>query len=507
MSAVAMSCLVPLASVSEASEPTIRLSAGPTQGFVQSVGVNIHASYSDTSYSDADRLVRLVDDLGVQHVRDGLKANRPDATRLMRRLAELGVKASYVVGDPMNRYGAPTPDQAVALLTGGLSGTFDLLQGANEYDCSGDAAWMEATKSLQATLRQKLRAEPALASTPLLTPSFCRASSRSQYGAEPNADIGNMHPYPGGRMPESGIQAEIAATRALTGSKPMVASETGYHNATAGGASGHPGVTEQTAATYLLRLFLENHRLGIARTYAYELLDQRTDPGRTDMERNFGLVRADGTVKPAYTALQNLLAITADPGTGAATEMSVSVLGTPTSTVRTLLLDRQEGVDLIAWNAVDSETTTTVPLRLTTDRPAEARVANPVSSTDFTPLGITQELVVDVTAKPQVIRLSSPRVSVPPMTTTPSPTTPPASGTTPPTTTAPPPPTATPPTTTPSPTITPAPAQAFTAWLISRLTRGGFPVLKGVATRLLRVAAERGKEARRAPTSTVRRVR
>jgi hypothetical protein len=65
---------------------------------------------------------------------------------------------------------------------------------------------------------------------------------------------------------------------------------------------------------YLLRTFLEHFKGGIARTYAYELLDEKPDRGLRDPEQHFGPLRQDFTPKPAFTALRNRW-----PSSGAAT--------------------------------------------------------------------------------------------------------------------------------------------------------------------------------------------
>ena len=40
--------------------------------FVNSVGVNVHLHYTDTSYAKFDAVEEAVRDLGVRHIRDGL---------------------------------------------------------------------------------------------------------------------------------------------------------------------------------------------------------------------------------------------------------------------------------------------------------------------------------------------------------------------------------------------------------------------------------------------------
>jgi hypothetical protein len=63
---------------------------------------------------------------------------------------------------------------------------------------------------------------------------------------------------------------------------------------------------------YVPRLFLDYFAAGVARTFAYELLDEGT--ARDEIEQNFGLLRHDGSPKPAFVALRCLLATLADPG-------------------------------------------------------------------------------------------------------------------------------------------------------------------------------------------------
>jgi hypothetical protein len=82
-----------------------------------------------------------------------------------------------------------------------------------------------------------------------------------------------------------------------------VASETGYHDAVAS-HDGHPPVSEQAGAVYLPRLFLSYFGAGVRRTFAYELLDERVDPARSDLQANFGLLRDDFSRKPSFMALR-----------------------------------------------------------------------------------------------------------------------------------------------------------------------------------------------------------
>lgn len=76
----------------------------------------------------------------------------------------------------------------------------------------------------------------------------------------------------------------------------------------------HPGVTEATEAKYLPRLLFLYFQRGMTKAYKYEFLDLKPDPDFTDMEKHFGLVRVDGTPKPTFQSLANLIRLLSDPG-------------------------------------------------------------------------------------------------------------------------------------------------------------------------------------------------
>ncbi|HWC24948.1 MAG TPA: hypothetical protein VG474_00055, partial [Solirubrobacteraceae bacterium] len=122
-------------------------------------------------------------------------------------------------------------------------------------------------------------------------------------------DRGNLHPYAGSDPPHRRLSRDLSVgmswARAAYGDKPLWATESGYANTT-----DLTGVSETAAGTYVPRAFLENFRRGIERTQAYELID--LDTGSDRVIDNYGLLRSDGTRKPAFTALRNLLEIVED---------------------------------------------------------------------------------------------------------------------------------------------------------------------------------------------------
>jgi hypothetical protein len=139
-----------------------------------------------------------------------------------------------------------------------------------------------------------------------------------------------------------------------SGAKPVVITESGYHNAL-NDHNDQPAVSEAAAAKYIPRLFLENFTRDIARTYLYEFLDEKADPELKDNQLHWGLVRADGSEKPAFTALKNLITLLGDSTEPAQTRSLSWSLSINDSSVHHLLLQQSNGeFDLILWQEVPS---------------------------------------------------------------------------------------------------------------------------------------------------------
>jgi len=344
MVCLAFAACLPASCGSEQQAP-----AAPTAAqFIDSIGVNVHMSYSDTGYVHVEEVRRRLRELGVRHVRDGIVIGRPDQYRALNLLAADGIRAQLILGDPAGRFGTGTLDQQLATLERDLRDAAGAVEGPNEYDLSGDPDWVRRVRDYQARLAAAVAANPALSRLVVVGPSVGRAESRRQLGdLTGQMDLGNMHPYPGGQPPERNLNAELAAARANSGSLPVVASETGYHDALATPDS-HPPVPEEVAAIYLPRLFLSAFRAGVRRTFAYELLDARSDPARADLQANFGLLHEDLSPKPSFTALRNLIAVVRPAGDRASGgPPDVTVRG---SGVEQLLLDRGDGrFALVLW--------------------------------------------------------------------------------------------------------------------------------------------------------------
>jgi len=338
-----------LAAVLPRAQPTTPLSvravssAVPASSFVDSVAVGVHWAYPDTPYGFAyDRVRDALVDLGVRHVR-GEPMRAAD-------LHARGVQSTVLIDSAMDGSGDPVA-QVLSLRGLARTGAIAAIEGPNEADLfwvSGHRSYRnmsfpDGAAAWQADLYATVKGDPDLAAIPVIGPSFGHTywgggHPFARGSLERVVDYGNMHPYPRGNpfAPQyayAGIERyyndsdfpsttldvhpiNMTTYRPPFGARPMMATETGY-------STWRLGVSEYAQGIYVPRLFLEFFRLGIARTYLYELVDEFIDPQKTNSEANFGLIRRDLTPKPAYYALQSLLRVLTADGSSQPEQLDV----------------------------------------------------------------------------------------------------------------------------------------------------------------------------------------
>lgn len=326
--------------------------------FVNSVGLNVHLSYFRTTYGTgwANITRPRLEALGVRHLRDAGVVVASDGWMQtvygrMNELARSGIRFTLYARLPAGEE-LGTVNGFSRLLQFGLP-AIEGFEGLNEHDLTNRPGWIGEVERAQKTLYRAVKDDPRTRDLPVYGPSFGRAANaRSVANLEAWMDFGNIHPYPGGLMPLSNIQDHETKVRALMGAHPMVVTETGYHTAMKWRGE-HPGVSEAAMGRYVPRLFLDYFAAGIDRTYLYEFLDEGTDQGQR--EQNFGLLRADGSEKPAYTSLKNLIGVLTDPGpTFTPGSLDYRVVGDTTG-VNVILLQKRDGRFYIAvWQEVPS---------------------------------------------------------------------------------------------------------------------------------------------------------
>jgi hypothetical protein len=322
--------------------------------FVSSIGANTHLSYLDRVYSSGFSTIikPKVAKLGIRHLRDGGQVFTDVGWMNLvygryKELSALGAKFTVIMSPLGTNYADAT--QVYTLLDYIGRDNVAAFEGLNEHDLSGRTTWVAETRAMQQALFSTIKKDAQLATRyRVLGPSVGRLGSATALGdLSSYMDNGSMHPYPGGKMPTSNITLNIDGLRPINGTRPLQATETGYHNAVAT-TSGHPGVSEAAMGKYVPRVFLENFNAGVLRSFEYELIDQGT--GTTSQEMRFGLLRVDGSEKPAYVAMTNLIALLSDPGSAFTMgRLDYSLSGDLTNLHHTLLQKRDGKFYLILW--------------------------------------------------------------------------------------------------------------------------------------------------------------
>lgn len=301
------------------SETGCTETARSANDFYESVGVNTHLGYTDTVYWKNWPMVRdRLKELGVSHLRDGtFPAHWSTGPTVAARYREAGIGLNLLTGLEQAPSGPGGSGEGLDTRLGWIKSenlTRQLvgIEGSNE-------SWNDATaiRNLQCATFDKVSADAALASTPVIGPSggypFSMTTWYDRVGdLSACLDRGNLHPYPGADAPHLHQDRDLSVAmewgQRTYGDKPYWATETGYWNTLAD----PNGVSEWAAGVYVPRAALEYFRRGIERTQLYELIDLKTSSA--EVIDRYGLLRTDGTRKPAFIGLSNLMAITRDAG-------------------------------------------------------------------------------------------------------------------------------------------------------------------------------------------------
>lgn len=329
-------------------------SARSADAFVNSIGVATHLRYLDTAYGQYDTVIKpKLQELGVRHIRDGGKNS--EFYRRLNELATLGIKSTLV----MDVRDGITPDNVVTEAIQPVLSSIEAVEGPNEWDVQPqltykDQTFPEGLRAYQDELYAAVKSDPTTAALPVIMPSLAIPYYAVRLGSLASADLGNMHSYAGGHVPSQDLDIKwLPLTQVVIGAnKPIVATECGWHNATNDPKASQPGISEQAAAKYVPRLYLEYFNRGIQRSFLYELINERQ---ATDQEQNFGLLRHNGSSKPAFDSLKNLIALLEDPGPEFTPQaLSYNLSGNSSTLHHTLLQKRDGRFYLALWQEVPS---------------------------------------------------------------------------------------------------------------------------------------------------------
>lgn len=283
--------------------------AKSADAFVDSIGVNVHLTYSGTPYEKFEDLIKpKLKELGIRHIRDGAYQDE-DFFKKIKNLADTGIKTTLIFsGNP--------PNEVVATAKK-LAGAIKAVEGPNESDLEifnfvykGDK-FPEGTRNYQKEMYAAVKGDPVTKNLPVVLPSMGWGENADKIGKLSAGDYCNIHSYPNiGQAPTIDLDSYFIPHihNMCSYHLPKWVTETGYHNT----ISNELGISEQAAGKYIPRLLLGNFKRNIERTYLYELINQGTD--LNDDQSNFGLLRFDGSPKPAFTVIKNMTSLLREPG-------------------------------------------------------------------------------------------------------------------------------------------------------------------------------------------------
>lgn len=317
-----------------------------TQNFTSSIGIEAKLNYTDGAYHNISNVLADLKYIGVNLIRAASlnSAGAIGGQNNYAIAAAAGVKFDLVVNG--NASIASTLSQIDAFVVA-HPGSVASIEGPNEISNSpityNGLTGAAAGVAFQNALYSAATGYQDLAGIPIY--SFSVAPTTVPSGGY---NAASLHPYAwNGAEPLAAIQTAIATAPA--GSATVI-TETGYSTL----ASWSSGVDAATQAKLLLNTLFDAAKLGVQKTYIYELLDAYADPTGTASSVHYGLFDLSNNPKPAAVALHNLMGILADTGTSAAS-FQTAALNYTVSNLATggsyLTFEKSSGTyDIVLWN-------------------------------------------------------------------------------------------------------------------------------------------------------------
>ena len=318
--------------------------AASASTFIGTIGVN-----GEADATTASELLYL----GVDH----LRADATSAARLLAAGAD-GAKIDVIVPWYMR---AITSTDLSDLLTGfnPAASVIEAIEGPNEVNNDPDsfggltgAAGVEAEqKKIYALVKSDATLNNADKNTAVYDFTVLQGTAANAYGGmSAYADYNNVHAYGGAGIPPWWILPGVTKNSTIAGAKAEIVTETGATT-----IAGPGGVDPATQARYDLDALLDDFKLGVSRTYLYDIQDWVTGSSVDNFSAYYGLYNTNGTIKLAGTALHNFTAIlsqgnSTNPSSSTAQALSYGISGLPYYG-KVQLLSKSGGVfDFALWN-------------------------------------------------------------------------------------------------------------------------------------------------------------
>ncbi len=353
---------------------------------IESFGLNTHVNYLDSAYAHFDQVQDALKYVGINNLRE--LAPMPwfsGAAPLgyYSRLMQEGYSIDFVV--PGGKVDLDKSFGPILDLANGPDARISAIEGFNEVDhgpvsFDGQTGNDGAIKGQEAIYALTHREKP-LRGIPVIDLTGVSAAPTA---LNDRADFGNAHLYPQNGVPPDGSfrgMHELAEKVHV----PMMVTEFGYASLPQSGWL-VIGVDENAQAKGVAAGLLSSIENGFARTYLYELVDERPDPSGKDRESHYGLFDNQFRKKPAAIAVHNLTQLLRDSGAQAdhfaLHDVDVDIAGLP-KTAHVVAIEKSDGsIWLAMWDEVpfwDNQHGTPIPDRSTSVTillPKGTRVAN-----------------------------------------------------------------------------------------------------------------------------------
>jgi hypothetical protein len=334
--------------------------------FVDTIGVNTHFYYLDRKFADGSSIISKIKDAGIRHVREGLDINYfkdPTKLALLNELNAAGVRFSIITS-----YNAHTAAEAQAWVEQFGPEKLTSIENRNEpdlfdYDYTNKTWPVQKVRDYQIALWNAFKNDSSTSQIEVIGSPLISTENAELHGdsVANYMDRANIHNYLSTRHPETlgwggdGYGSLDYAVRRVA--KPMkpgnsspLSTETCYQNTDF--ANTLNGLPEKFTGRYIPRQYLFSFNYGIPRTYCYQFWNEGTgQPSDKDNgEFNFGFVRYDGSPKPAYSAIKNMIGLLNDPGPAfTLNKLDYKLEGNTTDVQKTLLQKRNGDYYLALW--------------------------------------------------------------------------------------------------------------------------------------------------------------
>ena len=320
--------------------------------FVDSVGTAIHLLHPDSFYvSQFEVMKQKLLAAHIMHVRDGAMDAHGgffsgDQAARFQELGRAGIRVTFITRLNISR-------EFVQGFPARVSPAFEAYELPNELNIAHGVPWPSGIQAWIPVFYHYVKDNPATAVYPILGPSIADMGNDpyGQLGSqEQYLDYGNFHKYyrtynpgtagyssvaqpPCDPLRYGSLNYELCHLAQVSGTKPIVCTESGYGTDVPAGKQ----VTPNVQAKYIARLLLMHWLAGVRRTFIYQLADYGADGFGA-----FGLLTADGTEKPAYVELSALMS-----------ELNDTVQANPPTDLTLAVTGEFQGMDTVLFQKSD----------------------------------------------------------------------------------------------------------------------------------------------------------